>query len=626
MESSFYETVLSTFMASIKSVGTACTLASLGIYLHQCGFIVGNGKRTLALISQQVTIPLLFFTKILYCNQDWSTDPCPNVTDSLNDAWILLVWPIWVCSSGLVVGYIVTILANVPKHQCNSIMASIAFGNSTGLPITLLTVIHANFGSSSVLGSVDPTLFLSVYLVIYPILQWGLGGMLLAPPSSPTTTDTKKRKQSSLVRKTSSVTETEAESSDDDNNDDGMEMEAGNNTIIGMKRQLSMKSSIRQKLVHNVINCNKMSNEKYQITHRGLECVDASMYISIQENLNRWGKPVYRTARKGSFYGDSDDQIEIDDDNTALEECMNMNMTTRTESGADIGMDMDISEQDVPHQRHHDDNNNTKTTIDESSALLTTTTKTSCDSTKRYSNVSSSKGEGGRGGVVNEENNKEKVLMDTIRLILKRCFQPPVIAALLGLLFASFPILRGILVDIDDRNGTAPFQWFFDGLYEIGQSAVPINMMILGCNLSASYMLEQEQEPSSTSSSSNSNSNSNSNNKFFSNKASLYVVIGKMIVMPIVGVLSTLLLQTVYTVSEEIAGGLYLVLLIVFLCPTANNVMVMVELSSGGSGGGGSKEGMARIIAYQYAVAPIVLSGTVTGSVLRASYIAKTSK
>merc|ERR1740117_2206941 len=246
---------------------------------------------------------------------------------------------------------------------------------------------------------------------------------------------------------------------------------------------------------------------------------------------------------------------------------------------------MDISEQDVPHPRHHDDNNYTNTTIDESSALLTTTTKTSSDSTKRYSNVSSSKGRGG----VNEEN-KENKLMDTIRLILKRCFQPPVIAALLGLLFASFPVLRGILVDIDDRNGTAPFQWFFDGLYEIGQSAVPINMMILGCNLSASYMLEQEPT-SSTSSSSNSNSNypSNSNNKFFSNKASLYVVIGKMIVMPIVGVLSTLLLQTVYTVSEEIAGGLYLVLLIVFLCPTANNVMVMVELSSGGSGGGGSK-------------------------------------
>lgn len=113
------------------------------------------------------------------------------------------------------------------------------------------------------------------------------------------------------------------------------------------------------------------------------------------------------------------------------------------------------------------------------------------------------------------------------------------IAVLLGLLFASFPVLRGILVDIDDRDDTASLQWFFDGLYEIGQSAVPINMMILGCNLSASYMLEQEPSSSSSSSNSNSNSNHPSNNKFFSRKASLYVVIGKMIVMPIVGVLST---------------------------------------------------------------------------------------
>ena len=233
--------------------------------------------------------------------------------------------------------------------------------------------------------------------------------MLLAPPLSSSTAETKKRKSSSLVKKTSSVTETEESESFDDDNDDN-EMEAGNNTIIGMKRQLSMKSSIRKTLVHNVINCNNMSsNEKYQINHRGLECMDASMYISIQENLNRWGKPVYGTARKGSFYGDNDSQIDDNDDNTALEECMNMNMTTRTDSGADIGMD--ISEQDVQHQRHHD--NNTNTAIDESSALLTTTTKitttTSSDSTKCYSNVSSSsKGGGGRRGVVNEEIIKKK--------------------------------------------------------------------------------------------------------------------------------------------------------------------------------------------------------------------------
>ena len=80
----------STLLASIRSVGTACTLASVGVYLHRRGFIVGEGKRTLALISQQVTIPLFLFTKLVYCNQDWSLDPCPDITSSLADTWYLV--------------------------------------------------------------------------------------------------------------------------------------------------------------------------------------------------------------------------------------------------------------------------------------------------------------------------------------------------------------------------------------------------------------------------------------------------------------------------------------------------------------------------------------------------------
>lgn len=66
-----YSQIVTTFLASVRSVGTACTLAAVGIYLHRRGFVVGEGKRTLALISQQVTIPLFLFTKVIYCNQDW---------------------------------------------------------------------------------------------------------------------------------------------------------------------------------------------------------------------------------------------------------------------------------------------------------------------------------------------------------------------------------------------------------------------------------------------------------------------------------------------------------------------------------------------------------------------------
>ena len=59
--------------------------------------------------------------------------------------------------------------------------------------------------------------------------------------------------------------------------------------------------------------------------------------------------------------------------------------------------------------------------------------------------------------------------------------------------------------------------------------------------------------------------------------------------------------------SLEIDGSFYLVLMIVFITPTANNVMVMVELS-----GSDTKEGIAQVIALQYACAPIMLSLTMS--------------
>ena len=89
-----------------------------------------------------------------------------------------------------------------------------------------------------------------------------------------------------------------------------------------------------------------------------------------------------------------------------------------------------------------------------------------------------------------------------------------------------------------------------------------------------------------------------------SKKTIAAVVIGKMVVMPIIGVSTTVLLKSYFwKIPEAIDDPFYLVLMMVTITPTANNVMVMVELS-----GNGAKEGMARIIAWQYAMAPILLS------------------
>jgi len=89
-----------------------------------------------------------------------------------------------VVACGLVTGYVAARLSNTPKSQVGSCLVACAFGNSTGLVMTLLTVIHDQFGATTELGSVDATAFLSIYLLLYPVLQWGVGGWLMAPDES----------------------------------------------------------------------------------------------------------------------------------------------------------------------------------------------------------------------------------------------------------------------------------------------------------------------------------------------------------------------------------------------------------------------------------------------------------
>jgi predicted permease len=90
---------------------------------------------------------------------------------------------------------------------------------------------------------------------------------------------------------------------------------------------------------------------------------------------------------------------------------------------------------------------------------------------------------------------KQTTAWDTLQKIGARCLQPPVVAAICGMIVASTP-LRGMFVDLIDRQSRAPLQWLFDGLCQVGTVAVPINMMILGCNLSASHTQQQQKKQS----------------------------------------------------------------------------------------------------------------------------------
>merc|ERR1712218_453527 len=70
-----------------------------------------------------------------------------------------------------------------------------------------------------------------------------------------------------------------------------------------------------------------------------------------------------------------------------------------------------------------------------------------------------------------------------VATVTSRVFPPPVLAALLGMVVALLDPVRGLFVDLEDRNGDAVLQWVFVGMKKIGQAAVPINMFILGNSL-----------------------------------------------------------------------------------------------------------------------------------------------
>ena len=130
---------ISTLISSLRSIGTAVSMATTGMYLYQKKILTPEGSKCLAKISQQVTIPCLLFSKILFCNQDWSSNECPDVTATLKSTWILLLLPLWVVGCGILTGHLVTSITKAPNGIRRGVVVACAFPNSTGLPITLLT-------------------------------------------------------------------------------------------------------------------------------------------------------------------------------------------------------------------------------------------------------------------------------------------------------------------------------------------------------------------------------------------------------------------------------------------------------------------------------------------------------
>lgn len=562
-------------------------MAFVGAYMHRRGFVTPSGKKMMALLSQQVTIPAFLFAKIIHCpdngggvNPDESSTVCPSVADRISDLKLLLVWPAYVVFCGLLTGYLAARLSNTPKIMTRSCLAACAFGNSTGLVITLLTVVHHQFRNSGAeLGRIDPTTFLSVYLLLYPVLQWGVGGWLLAPEEKKDDDD-----DIDVTQKFCNVGKMENGNAEGSNDIEGLisEMHILSPAQYATEA-LRTPNRNHHKRSQSVTIGHILNSEPERKYSPALAAGEEEFgglisplkrIVVTRDKREQFGKNASSEALKmmvKELSFTSFDHFQQHDSFSCDEGVLSdSNSPPHMGNGADDGpltMEAEISSTSLSSLRRD------SLPIEEDTPLLMPSVSTEEIKAVQQSDI--------------------MPLTTTLLRISQKVFQPPVIGSIAGLFIASFPWIRGLLVNIWGVNGkVAPLQWMFDGITSVGNAAVPINMTILGINLSSTFKKKSKEE------------NEKDKAKLLPNRTMLAVVFGKMVVMPILGILSTWFLQRYYVdFPDAIDATCYLVMMIVFITPTANNVMVMVELS-----GSSSKEGMARVIGYQYVVAPVILS------------------
>ncbi|CAB9500104.1 Membrane transport protein [Seminavis robusta] len=472
-----------TMIVSVQSIGTTATLASAGFYLHRRGFVLGSlSKKTMAFLSQQVAIPALLLTNLISCVEDpINPDQCFTVTDNFDQGlWVFLVWPLYVISWGATIGCLLATLTRTPKAQKRrrAVIAATAFGNSTGLPLTLLLAIQASSPPDSPVVQTDPTVLISCYMIMQPIIQWGIGGFIFPKEDQEQDADAARKRSRSI---------------------DVEEQGRSNNLGVDVE-------------------------------------VPSSPKIEDEANLAE----------------------------RSLEPCI-IPMRTR----------------------------------------------------------------------IHAEELARKFLQ-----VVSNFLQPPVIGALIGLFISAIPALRGLFVNLNTSDSTpVPLEWLYNGLHTVGQAAIPMNMVILGINLSIAlgdtnpfrclYFMRRIGPQASKRASCAEGTTSlpaeiktHNDDKKPADEAPgmtiwtiLAVIMGKLVFMPAVGVASVIGLKQFMVVPPEIAGSLQLVLMLVFITPTANNLMILVELSAGAQ----VKQDMAKLIACQYLVAPVLLSLSVAVVVLVAT-------
>jgi len=503
-------------VTSVRSVLHAGTLAASGVYMGKTGVMTKEATKAMSTVSMRVTIPALLFSSVL---------PAVNLP-LLSRIWPMLLLPAVYAALGALVGCVVIKICDPPDDFRRGTIAAVAFGNSTGMPIVLLSVIsaqlkgwwirtqHIDVHAAPPAYAAEPLVFLSVYLLTYPIVQWGIGSWLLAPtPAAPTLLAAALEKPPSRAPSFGAGIGMHANASFMD------AIAAGESSLSGSFATRSTSSSAAS-LTAAIIT----------------PTATPPLHMSSALQRLQSDKPALREAL-------------LPEEHPA---------DMRDADGAPLMFT--CADLRVILRRH--------------SVIL-----------RRWLGLA----------------------LKTAATIRRQVLVPPVVAVLLGLLCSSlhptyFLLCGGVY---GERLGAqqcptndAYLGWLTSGLAALGKAAVPINLLLTGNALAKGP--DWQSLPL---------------------KANVGILLGKMVVLPVLAMVVMVVVHRF--LGQEGTGAialqhpwdepLYVAALAVSATPSANNLMVMVELS------GGNRKAMSTAIFTQYAMAPLILPITLTSAILVAT-------
>uniref|UniRef100_A0A7S2NK93 Uncharacterized protein n=1 Tax=Zooxanthella nutricula TaxID=1333877 RepID=A0A7S2NK93_9DINO len=536
-------------VATLTALATAAVMALAGVAATRRGMITDGGRRCLAELTLNIFVPALLFTSVVRCPAE---EACAPIGEMIGEAWFLLPFPLVVVGFGIILGRLVCWGTGCPASFRRACVGAVAFGNTTGMPITLLGVLGPVLREAGVLKT-EPMRFAPVYLILYPVLKWSLGSYLFGLSGA--------SRQPSKALPTAPAASAE-EPEDEPVAAAAARAEAGaSETAEGAALEETSfgPPAPRER--------GWATTPKQPFMMERAETLPAGIFRRSSAKVSSLPSAFVQLQVLAS-----DACSFVDPADSGVATAPDLVMDVASPLACDFGRTQGAAADLVQNLEEPDVCSSDECSSDECSSDASTAASSWSGQTSAVPSPSLFWKLAAR-------------WLAAARRFVRQAIVPPVVGAILGVAVAAWPPLRGLFVDVDADGKRPPLEFAFLALSAIGKASVPVNMLVLGASLYKGGNL-----------------------RAIPCRTNLGIIVTKQLVMPVITLVLIYLLSHAAHMAQD--PSIALVMIIMTCTPTANNLMIMVELS------GQNKEAMTACIFAQYVAAPFFMTLVVTGSLM----------